>query len=68
MDKREELRIPEDLTVREGRYGTEITGYELRDQAHTLSPAATQSAGCASELCTFIQADLSVLEAVSYFK
>ena len=38
MDKREEeLRIPEDLTVTEGRYVTEVAGFESCDQAHTLS-------------------------------
>jgi len=35
LKKEEELHIPEDLTVREGRYIMEITGSKSQDWAHS---------------------------------
>ena len=55
MDKREEeLRIPEDLTVREGRYTTEDTSSGCA-QSFSLSLAARERSGCASKPCAFIK-------------
>ena len=55
MDKREEeLRIPEDLTVREGRYITEDTSSGCA-RSFQLSLAARERSGGASKLCAFIK-------------
>jgi len=51
-DKREELRIPEDLTVREGRHITEDMSSGCA-WSFSLSLAARERSGCASKLCTF---------------
>ena len=63
--KREELHIPEDLTVTEGRYVMEITGSNSQDWAHSLALAARQRGGCASKPCTFTQVGLLVSETFS---
>jgi len=52
MDKREELRIPEDLMVREGRYITEDTSSGCV-WSYSVSLAAGERSGCASKLCAF---------------
>ena len=55
MDKREEeLRIPEDLTVREGRYNMEDTSSGCA-QPFSLSLAAGRGVGVLSKPCTFIK-------------
>jgi len=56
MDKREELCIQEDLTVREGRYITEDTssGCTLSFFSPLLLTARERSE-CASKPCTFIK-------------
>jgi len=54
MDKREELRIPEDLTVREGRYITEDTSSRCM-WSFSFSLAARERSECAFKLCTFIK-------------
>ena len=55
MDKREEeLRIPKDLTVREGRYITKDTSSGCM-RSFSLSLAARERSGCASKPCTFIK-------------
>jgi len=62
LKKEEELHIPEDLTVGEGRYVTEVMGSGSFD---CLSLAAWQRSGCASTSCAFIHVGLLVLETLS---
>jgi len=65
MDKREEeLRIPEDLTVREGRYITEDTSSGCA-QSFSLSLAARERSGCAFQAVRLHQVGLSVSETLS---
>jgi len=54
MDKREELRIPEDLTVREGRYITEDRSSGCA-QSFSLLLAARERSRCGSKPCAFIK-------------
>ena len=54
MDKREDLRIPEDLTVREGRYIMEDMSSGCA-RSFSLSLAVRERSGCASKLCAFIK-------------
>ena len=64
MDKREELRIPEDLTVREGRYITEDTSSGCA-RSSSLSLAARERSGCAFQAVRLHQVGLSVSETLS---
>jgi len=53
MDKREEeLRIPEDLMVREGSYITEDMSSGCA-RSFPLSLAARERSGCATKPCAF---------------
>jgi len=61
----EELCIPEDLMVGEGRYVMEVTGSKSRDLSLGLSLTARQRGGYASKLCAFIQVGLLVSETLS---
>ena len=64
MDKREELRIPEDLTVREGRYITEDTSSGCA-WSFSLLLAARERSGCAFQAVHLHQVRLSVSETLS---
>ena len=52
MDKREELRITEDLMVREGKYITEDTSSGC---TRSFSLAAMERNQCASKPCAFMK-------------
>jgi len=54
MGKREELCIPEDLMVREGRYITEDMSSGCA-RSFSLLLAARERSGCASKACAFIK-------------
>ena len=54
MDKREELHIPEDLMVREGRYITEDMSSGCA-RSSSLSLAARERSRCAFKPCAFIK-------------
>jgi len=54
MDKREELRIPEDLTVREGRHITEDTSSGCA-RSFSISLAAGRGVGVLSKPGAFIK-------------
>ena len=54
MGKREELCIPEDLMVREGRYITEDRSSGCA-RSFLLSLAARERSGCTSKPCAFIK-------------
>ena len=64
MDKREELRIPEDLTVREGRYITEDTSSGCARCFFTFACCRERS-GCAFQAGRLHQVRLSVSETLS---
>ena len=64
MDKREELRIPEDLTVREGRHITEDTSSGCARCFFTFACCRERS-GCAFQAGRLHQVRLSVSETLS---
>ena len=64
MDKREELRIPEDLTVREGRHITEDTSSGCAQCFFTFACCRERS-GCAFQAGRLHQVRLSVSETLS---